>query len=151
MQPLPVHVQRIGQLLDPAAGRHRAAGRGDQILDAVAHQPRQIVGTLTDQRLRADRQPRHPLPGQHLALPEVAVQQQEFGGVGDQLLTSRERRGDQRLQARVGRRARPHRCDTAPGPFGDRLETVPGRRLDPQPAHRPRRLQQRLRLRQRAQ
>ncbi len=93
-----------------------------------------------------DSQPRCALTRQDLALPEVAVQQEEFGGILDQLLARRESGRDERFELGAPRRGGPHALHLSGGALRDGLEGVAGRRVDPQPPHRAGGLQQRLRL-----
>jgi hypothetical protein len=75
------------------------------------------------------------------------VQEAGLGRGGQQFVAYRQGRVDQWRRLRVG--ARPHRLGLPSGPLGHRLEDRSGRRLDPQAAQRPRRLQHRLGLGQR--
>ena len=124
-QPLPVHLQRVRQLVHPAPGRRRARR-------TRRSGPRPGRGPAAPGRRRA-RRPAAPgrppatasrSPASTLPWRKLPCSSRSSGGSGGQLVARRERRGDQRSTPSARLRGRPHRLRLPRRPLRDRLEGV---------------------------
>src|SRR3954471_12438087 len=73
--PLTVELERLGELVEPAADPVHRVRLLRELVPAVAQQRGDVEGALADERLRVDGQPRIPLGAQDVAPVEVLVEQ----------------------------------------------------------------------------